>query len=333
MVQSLKPLVLLLVCPLWAPLLHLYSLHHTHWRTKATLLKTVQGLLSSGPQLVLQLSLFMRGTLTLPVVSLLHQTSNTTGLLPHPDQQDQPLELFGRDYDVSDRYYLGLIQLGSILCSFLSVLTSVLHFNEFETGHGVSVSRLCLGLPFFLLTIIYRAVSLSLTVCFLHWWASVLIFLLLFLPVLASMCAGDSFPRSCLYGLWSLLAPVGYSRSPLVPLGYNPLHHSTMAQEEDQVLDREDKNKVSARTHYFLSCHLICSLAIMGPALVLVTALVQRAALLPDSLHVRTQAIFPLQTLSSVFLPLLGMALGVTLLLAQPYRHIRDCGKGRLTGQ
>merc|ERR1712133_204882 len=87
----------------------------------------------SRPQLVLQLSLFMRGTLTLPVVSLLHQTSNTTGLQPHPDHQDQPLTLFGRDYDVEDRYYLGLIQLGSILCSLLSVLTSVLHFNELET--------------------------------------------------------------------------------------------------------------------------------------------------------------------------------------------------------
>ena len=79
----------------------------------------------------------------------------------------------------------------------------------------------------------------------------------------------------------------------------------------------------------------IFSLLLLGPALVLVTVLVQRAAHLDGnslaintmawqpSLTINTMATFPLHLLSSLFLPLLGFALALSLLLARPYIHIR----------
>jgi len=58
---------------------------------------------------------------------------------------------------------------------------------------------------------------------------------------------------------------------------------------------------------------------------VVVVALVQRAALLPGTLAISTTSILPLHTLSSTFLPVLGLLLATTLLLARPYINIRNC--------
>ena len=57
----------LILCPLWVLLTHLVSIFHTRWQRKALMLKTMEGFLCSGPQLVLQLALWMRGTLTSPL--------------------------------------------------------------------------------------------------------------------------------------------------------------------------------------------------------------------------------------------------------------------------
>lgn len=347
--SALRAVGLLLLCPLWALLTHLYSLYWPQHRSRALLLKTVEGLVSAGPQLVLQIALFLRGTLTTPVASLLHHN----GLSPD-NFQDTNLTLFGRDFSPSSHHNLGLLQLASLLLSFLSTLTAALHFNELEVGGRPSAARLCLSLPFFSLTIIFRAVCLGLCLCFLSFWSSVILFLLFFLTLLAALCAGDSFPRAVTYGVWSLLAPVGYARDPLVPLGYTSLAPQGPHQDggmdgllappgkdgardgllappgEDGATQGHHQNKDGsrARASYFLSCHLLSSLLILGPALILLTALVQRAALLPGSLSISTRAIFPLPLLSSLFLPLLFLSLGVTMLLARPYITIRDCTIG-----
>ena len=74
----LRALLFLIMCPLWAVLTHLYSLFHTQWREKALMLKTMEGFLCSAPQLVLQLSFWMRGTLTAPLEQVLSEQFNIT---------------------------------------------------------------------------------------------------------------------------------------------------------------------------------------------------------------------------------------------------------------
>ena len=125
-------------------------------------------------------------------------------------------QLFGRDFGVAEQERLAYIQLASVLISFFSVLTSVLHFNELEAGAGPNLARFCLGLPFFLVTIVFRSVTLALLICFLSWWSAILLFLLFFLTLLTSLCAGDTFKRAATYGLWSVLAPVGHARYDLL---------------------------------------------------------------------------------------------------------------------
>merc|ERR1719483_654112 len=69
-----KALVYLIFGPLWALLTHLYSIHNSQWRSKALLLKTMEGFLCSSPQLILQMSLWFRGVLTGPLEMVLVET-------------------------------------------------------------------------------------------------------------------------------------------------------------------------------------------------------------------------------------------------------------------
>ena len=72
--------------------------------------------------------------------------------------------------------------------------------------------KLIFGAPFFLFTLVFRALGLALLICFLQVWSGVIIFSLFFINVLTAMIVGDDFLRSCTFALWSLLVPVGYSR-------------------------------------------------------------------------------------------------------------------------
>ena len=57
----------LVLGPLAALLTHLYSIFNTRWQNRTILLKTMEGFLCAGPQLVLQLALWFRGTLASPL--------------------------------------------------------------------------------------------------------------------------------------------------------------------------------------------------------------------------------------------------------------------------
>lgn len=117
----------------------------------------------------------------------------------------------------------GVAQLSSILISFVSLIFSVIHFNELEAKSVKSAGKFFLGLPFFLITIVFRTIAFSLLLCFLGWWSSCIIFLIFFTTVLTSVCIGDNFFRACVYGVWSFLVPVGYTKDPLEPLDYKKI--------------------------------------------------------------------------------------------------------------
>ena len=119
----------------------------------------------------------------------------------------------------------GVVQVVSIFISFVSLFFSVLHFNELEAKSVTvkSAGKVVLGILFFLLTIVFRAVGLALILCFLGWWAAIIIFLMFFSTVLTALCIGDNILRASVYGIWSFLVPVGYARDPMEPLDYNAL--------------------------------------------------------------------------------------------------------------
>ena len=81
----------------------------------------------------------------------------------------------------------GWLHILSVTLSFVSVLTATLTFNEVE-GTGLSqdqpafsaaklTGRLCIGLPFFGATLVFRAVGLALLICFVRFWSGIVVFL------------------------------------------------------------------------------------------------------------------------------------------------------------
>merc|ERR1711970_1612054 len=167
----------------------------------------MEGFLCAAPQLVLQLSFWMRGTMTSPMELVLAEQFNVTQQV-----QDANMTIFGRDFENHERYWFGFVQILSIFFSFISVFTSVIYFNGLEAHSVRTAGKLCLGIPFFFLTIVYRSIGLALLLCFFRWWSSIIIFIMFFTTVLTALCIGDRFGRACIYGVWSFLVPVGYSR-------------------------------------------------------------------------------------------------------------------------
>ena len=94
-------LLQLLLCPLTSCLAHLASIWQPRWRKRAMLTKTMEGFLCAGPQLVrplsvqvyctktgfqvLQLALWMRGTLTGPLQLVMDDLEVVTMAPETPD--------------------------------------------------------------------------------------------------------------------------------------------------------------------------------------------------------------------------------------------------------
>lgn len=300
----------LLFCPLWAALLHLYSIYNGEYRAKAVFFKTMEGFMCAGPQLAFQLSVLMKGTLTSSTGAVLAPYLNLT-----MDPNVETMELLGREYDEESRYWFGVSHIVSIGLSFVSLFTSVLYFNELEDKKPVSCAKFCFGIPFFFLTIVFRTTTIALLICFLQWWSAPLLFVLFFSTVITALCIGDRFGRACIYGVWSLLVPVGYARDPVAPMGYKEVPN---VAELDPAIEKEMK-QWSARARWFLSSHILTSLFILFPALIILTALVHRAQVL--ELLIDTRSAFPVWMLSMVFLPCLGLVLAVSVLLVRPYHR------------
>ena len=89
--NCLLAIIYLFFCPLTALLTHLFSIFNPKWQQKSLLLKTSEGFLCAGPQLVLQLALWMRGTLTSPLHLVLAQIDQFDMVTLPPDQEDDSM--------------------------------------------------------------------------------------------------------------------------------------------------------------------------------------------------------------------------------------------------
>jgi len=310
-------LCLLLVCPVYTWIVLLYSLQNTEWREKAMFLVIIEGFLSSSPQLLLQLSLWFKGVLTLPAAAVI---DGLPALQENITHRHSDFQFLGRSYDEEGRVVFGMVQLVSILISLTSVLASGIYFNDLETGVQLSSSRCrkCVGVPFFLTTILHRAVSIALVICFLEWWSSLIIFGLFFLTVLMSVCAGDLFSRACAYGVWSQLLPVGFARDPLESLGYKVYTQYSIA---DTAETQFSSSFLKRRAKYFICSHLAISTAVLLPALIIATVLVNQAGEM-SWLDVNTKFIFKFEVLNMIILPGTGVLLALSVLLGRVYQAL-----------
>lgn len=176
-------------------------------------------------------------------------------------------------------------------------------------------------MPFLLLTLVFRAVSIALLICFLQIWSGIIIFTLFFINVLTALSIGDDFYRSCVYGLWSLFVPVGYARDPSAHLGYTKVALEDTLPEAE-IPTEKDVERSRQRAKHFLTVHVMSSGIILGSSLIFLLIYV-----FTNRELMQQRVAFNLDLLVYLFLPLLGLSLAFLVLLVRPY-HRCDCSGG-----
>jgi len=147
----LKAIGYILFTPLWAIVIHLYSLFDHRYIPTALFFKAMQGFLESGPQATLQLSLLFFGSSSKSKHMLIDPhlpTSLNQSIFDEISWKDAEdyndyasqlsvnesldLDIFGRVYDKDDRYWFGWIHTLSVIISFISIFLTSVSFNELE---------------------------------------------------------------------------------------------------------------------------------------------------------------------------------------------------------
>lgn len=376
----LKAIGYILFTPLWAIVIHLYSLFDHRYIPTALFFKAMQGFLESGPQATLQLSLLFFGSSSKSKHMLIDPhlpTSLNQSIFDEISWEDAEdyndyasqlssnesldLDIFGRVYDKDDRYWFGWIHTLSVIISFISIFLTSVSFNELEANHPSSVvvlasdpdglpgtpvidagsnssgkcgtcssrgfAKLCFGVPFLLFTLIYRIVGIALLITFLQIWSGVIIFTLFFINVLTALFIGDNFIRATAYGMWSLFVPAGYNRDPTAHFGYKKvamiLEHSYTVNDDDLITEK-DISRSRVRSKYFLTMHILSSIFVLGASLVFMLILIHS-----DPTHYYNEKILTPEILAYICVPILGLSLGASVMLARPY-HRCDCSGGEI---
>merc|ERR1712083_832786 len=156
------------------------------------------------------------------------------------------------------------IQAVSLLFSFLSLLQTVLYFNECEKRR-IYVLRLLVSLPFYSCTIIYRVTAIALLTIFFKEFVLIPVGIIIIFNTVSFKLLGLDLPRSIVYGVCSITAPVGFNRCKapkLQPLGYvfDEVSYSERTPEQANILRERSKR--------FLALHLIFGIFVLGISLV-----------------------------------------------------------------
>merc|ERR1719323_2296923 len=162
------------------------------------------------------------------------------------------------------KWYWGLVQLVSLVVSFISLLQTVLYFNECEKRR-FSCVRMFIALPFYIFTILYRVVAIALLTIFFKEYVMIPVILIILFNTISFKLLGLDLPRSLVYGICSLTAPVGFNRCKapkLQPLGYvsDEVSYSERSPEQADILRERSKR--------FLALHLIFGIFVLGISLV-----------------------------------------------------------------
>ena len=204
--------------------------------------------------------------------------------------------------------------------------------------------KLIFGAPFFFSTIIFRSLGIALIICFFQSWSGVIIFGLFFINVLTALFIGDDFHRSCVYALWSMFVPVGYSRLVLVTLNFAMIwiiefvihfrdpstyigYSKVPMNETIESPNIKDIDRSKERAKHFLTIHVFSSIFILGTSLLVMLIMVFTS---PDLSSEKVA--FPLSWLTHFFLPILGLSLGASVLLVRCYHRCDWSGGEKPSG-
>ena len=246
--------IYLMIYPLFTVIMMALGSCHTACKREAMYLRSLEGFIAATGQLVLNLVVMGHGVLIHSLAQLIHY-------LTTPDlEQRQQFE----EAELPVKWFWGLIQLVSLVTSLLSLLQTVIYFNECEKRR-FSCSRMFIALPFYTVTILYRVVALALLTIFFKEYVMISVILIILFNTISFKLLGLDLPRSLVYGICSLTAPVGFNRCKapkLQPLGYvsDEVSYSERSPEQADILRERSKR--------FLALHLIFGIFVLGISLV-----------------------------------------------------------------
>ncbi|XP_023331852.1 uncharacterized protein LOC111703981 isoform X2 [Eurytemora carolleeae] len=180
-----------------------------------------------------------------------------------------------------NRWYWGLIQVYSLFFSVISLIQTIVYFNECEKKSS-SIWRLVVAVPFYTSAILYRALALSLLLIFYQQYTIIPILIILILNILSFKILGLDLPRSLVYGVSSLLAPAGFNRCrnpKFQPLGYvsDEVRYSERSPEQVEILRERSKR--------YLALHLIFGAFVLGVSLALLWIMLNFSQIYSPLIH------------------------------------------------
>lgn len=281
--------IYLTVYPLFTVIMLALGSCHQACKREAMYLRSLEGFVAAAGQTVLSLVVLSRGV-------LIHSLAQTIHFLttPDPEQRENFLQA-----DRPLRWYWGLIQGVSLVLSFASLLQTVLYFNECEKRR-LSVWRLLVSGPFYAVTICYRVTAIALLALFFRTYVLIPILLIVVFNTVSFKLLGLDLPRSLVYGVCSLTAPVGFNRCKapkLQPLGY--------VSDEVTYTERspEQMDLLRERSKRFLALHLIFGIFVLGISLVLLYVMLNFSQLYTP---LTDTTILPRQFINGYVLPGIG---------------------------
>ena len=114
-----------------------------------------------------------------------------------------------------------------------------------------------------------------------------------------------------------------FFRDPSSHLGYSKVPLSETLPETS-IPSEKDIERSLQRGKHFLTVHVLTSIFILGSSLIVMLIVV-----FSDRQTMQSRVAFPIDYLIYIFLPLLGLTLGLSVLLVRPY-HRCDCSGGEI---
>ena len=159
-----------------------------------------------------------------------------------------------------------------------------------------------IALPFYIFTILYRVIAIALLTIFFKEYVMIPVSIIIIFNTVSFKLLGLDLPRSLVYGICSLTAPVGFNRCKapkLQPLGYvsDEVSYSERSPEQSDILRERSKR--------FLALHLIFGLFVLGISLVFLWLLMNFSQLYTPLVET---TVLPSVFINNYLLPGLGVA-------------------------
>jgi len=283
--------IYLMIYPLFTVIMIALGSCHTACRREAMYLRSLEGFIAAAGQLILNLVVMGHGVLIHSLAQWIHYLTTT----------DQKMIEQFEQMEFNIKWYWGLVQLVSLVVSFISLLQTVLYFNECEKRR-FSCVRMFIALPFYIFTILYRVVAIALLTIFFKEYVMIPVSIIIIFNTVSFKLLGLDLPRSLVYGICSLTAPVGFNRCKapkLQPLGYvsDEVSYSERSPEQSDILRERSKR--------FLALHLIFGLFVLGISLVFLWLLMNFSQLYTPLVET---TVLPSVFINNYLLPGLGVA-------------------------